>query len=654
MLSVGVLGPLQVRVGERAVEITTGRLRALLAVLAMSAGRPAPVERLATAVWGENLPDDARRSVRTYVTRLRSLLGGDVIETTPDGYLLHARVDALSFVRLLESSTAEPERAAVAEALALWRGAPFEGIRAAWLEDVEAPRLAERRLDAVERRIELDLAAGRPGDLVGELRDLTARHPLRETFWAQLMVALYRSGRQVEALATYQRLYRLLADEAGVEPGPGVQRLHRRMIRADPTLHQARHTPAAAPVPQQLPAGVAGFTGQQRGLDRLDRLLEHTGDAAAVAVVTGGAGTGKTALAVHWAHRFAHRFPDGQLYLDLRGAGPSGPALAPDEGLRALIEAFGVPPARVPGQPDAQVGLYRSLLAGKRVLVLLDNAADAGQARPLLPGAPGCAGLVTSRHQLPGLVAEGACPVTPEPLDAGEARDLLAARLGAARLDAEPDATDRIVAWCAGLPLALALVAGRAATQPQSALAAVADELRETGGDTATDLRSVFSWSYAAVTPAARRLFRMLSAHPGPDIALAAAAGLAGLPAPQARPALRELCQAHLLTEHAPGRYALHDLLRAYAAELFQEQDGEGDRHAAERRILDHYRSTAGAAAQLIEAEQDTVAGRDQALAWFDAELSPILGAVALARALGRDDDAGELARSLADYLQWQ
>ncbi|WP_433364027.1 BTAD domain-containing putative transcriptional regulator [Actinoplanes sp. CA-142083] len=428
LLFVGVLGPLEVRLGGRPVEITTGRLRALLAVLAMTAGRPASADRLAGAIWGENLPDDARRSIRTYVTRLRTILGADAIESGPDGYLLHAEVDALSFERLLE-------REAVAEALALWRGEPFEGIRAVWLEDVEAPRLAERRLDAVERRIELDLAAGAPSGLIGELRDLTARHPLRETFWAQLMVALYRSGRQVEALSTYQILYRLLADEAGVEPGAHVQHLHRRMVRADPALHHRPTDDPVVPVPERLPPGVAG----------LEQLLP-SGDAAAVAVVAGG------------------------------------------------------------------------------------------------------------------------------------------------------------------------------------------------------------SWSYAAVGPAAQRLFRLLSAHPGPDIALDAAAGLAGLPIPEARPVLRELCDAHLLTEHTPGRYAMHELLRAYAAELGRQHDGEGDREAAERRLLDHYLTTAGAAAELIEAEEHC----DRAVAWFGAELSPILGAVALARSTGRDDEAGRLARSLADYLQWQ
>ena len=262
-LYVGVLGPLEVRVGEQPVQVTTGRLRALLAVLAMSAGRTVPVERLASAVWGEDLPDDARRSVQTYVTRLRGVLGGDAIRTRPDGYVLQAaQVDALRFVRLLEAAApgSAQERAVLAEALALWRGAPFEGIRAAWLDDVEAPRLAERYVGAVERRIDLDLAAGSPGDVVGELRDLTARHPLRETFWAQLMTALYRSGRQVDALETYQRLYRLLAEEVGVAPGAEVRHLHRRMLAGDPTLH-----PPAGPELADLTARAR--TALRRGPD---------------------------------------------------------------------------------------------------------------------------------------------------------------------------------------------------------------------------------------------------------------------------------------------------------------------------------------------------------------------------------------------------
>jgi tetratricopeptide (TPR) repeat protein len=369
-------------------------------------------------------------------------------------------------------------------------------------------------------------------------------------------------------------------------------------------------------------------------------------------------------------------FPDGQLYVDLRGFGPSGQAVRPADAVRGFLEALGTAPADVPTDLPAQVGLYRSLTSGKRVIVLLDNAADAEQVRPLLPGAAGSVAVVTSRHQLPGLVAEGAYPVTLDVLPAGESRALLAGRLGADQVDAEPDAVARIVAICAGLPLALAIVAARATTPPLHSLDALAAELGEfrtcldalASADAATDLRAVFSWSYCRLGPAAKRLFRLLGIHPGRDVGALAAASLAGTTAAATRPVLAELCRAHLLTEHAPGRYACHDLLRVYAAELLDSHDAEADRRAARRRLLDHLLATAAAAALLIEPLRDPIAvvrpapgvtpepfgKREDALAWLDAERPALLSAVELARDDGLDAHAWQLAWSLADFLHWQ
>ncbi|WP_173065511.1 AfsR/SARP family transcriptional regulator [Phytohabitans houttuyneae] len=669
-LHVGVLGPLDVRVGGRPVHVATGRLRALLAVLAMSAGRAVPPDRLAGAVWGDEQPDHARRSVQLYVTRLRRALGAGAIRTRTDGYLLVAdQVDAVRFLRLLDTAAAAAdsgtERARLVAALELWRGTPFDGIRAAWLDRVEGPRLLDRYLAAVERRIDLDLAAGAEGEVVGQLRELTARHPVRERFWEQLMTALYRAGRRAEALEAYRRLYRLLADELGVTPGAAVRELHRRILAGDPALRGPAGR-GGAPVPRQLPAAVRGFSGRAGSLDRLDAVAGRAGDAAAVAVISGGGGVGKTSLAVHWAHRAAGRFPDGQLYVDLRGFGPSGQAVRPADAVRGFLEALGTAPANVPTDLPAQVGLYRSLTSGKRVIVLLDNAADAEQVRPLLPGAAGSVAVVTSRHQLPGLVAEGAYPVTLDVLPAGESRALLAGRLGADQVDAEPDAVARIVAICAGLPLALAIVAARATTPPLHSLDALAAELGEfrtcldalASADAATDLRAVFSWSYCRLGPAAKRLFRLLGIHPGRDVGALAAASLAGTTAAATRPVLAELCRAHLLTEHAPGRYACHDLLRVYAAELLDSHDAEADRRAARRRLLDHLLATAAAAALLIEPLRDPIAvvrpapgvtpepfgKREDALAWLDAERPALLSAVELARDDGLDAHAWQLA----------
>jgi tetratricopeptide (TPR) repeat protein len=398
-------------------------------------------------------------------------------------------------------------------------------------------------------------------------------------------------------------------------------------------------------------------------------------------VIDGTAGVGKTALAVHWAHRAAARFPDGQLYVNLRGFDPSAAPVAPGEAVRGFLDAFEVPPDRVPDGVAAQAGLYRSLLAGRRVLVLLDNAADAEQVRPLLPGAPGCAALVTSRSQLTGLVAgAGAHPLTLGLPTAAEARDMLAGRLGRDRLAAEPRAVDGIVAACARLPLALAIVAARAAGHPGFDLAALAGELRATrggldefaGDDLATDVRAVFSWSYRRLSPAAAALFRLLGLHPGPDVGRPAAASLAGVPRGTARRLLAELARAHMVAEPGPGRYACHDLLRAYAAELAAGTDAEPARAAAAERLLAHYVHTADQADRLLNphrddpvalsppppgAQPEPLAGREEALAWFAAELPVLVAAVR--GAIGPGDAAGDaerwrLAWSLTRYFSYR
>jgi DNA-binding SARP family transcriptional activator len=411
MLYVGVLGPLEVRVGAQTIDVTTGRLRTLLVALAMSAGRAVGVERLAAALWGENRPTDHRRSLRTYVTRLRHVLGGEAIQTVNRGYLLATdNVDALRFIRLLDAAETldgVPERICLMDALALWRGTPFEGVRAGTLEQDEAPQLISRYLRAVERRIDLDLAAGRHHEVVDELRGLTGRFPLHEPLWTSLMIALYHSGRQSEALEAYQRLYRVLADELGVRPGPAVDGLHRRILLGDP---QPLPRPGAVDIrpPWHLPVDIGWFARRSEILAHLDGLLLGATGATVTALIAGGPGMGKTALAVHWAHRVAGDFPDGQLYVNLRGFPLTRPALQPMEGLHNLLTALGVPSIRIPMDLPARIGLYRSLLAGRRVLVVLDDARDAEQVRPLLPGAAGCAAVVTGRAPLPALVAEGA------------------------------------------------------------------------------------------------------------------------------------------------------------------------------------------------------------------------------------------------------
>jgi tetratricopeptide (TPR) repeat protein len=393
--------------------------------------------------------------------------------------------------------------------------------------------------------------------------------------------------------------------------------------------------------------------------------------------VSGTAGVGKTALAVHWAQRVAGRFPDGQLYVNLRGYDPSGSVLDPTEALRGFLDALGVPPDRIPAGQDARASRYRSLLAGRRILLVLDNARDADQVRPLLPGAPGCLAVVTSRRSLTGLVAaEGARPLVLDLLTTAEARDLLAHRIGATRAAAEPAAVAQLLGRCAGLPLALAIVAARTATQPRVPLATLAAELANTSGrldafagdDAATDIRTVFFWSYRTLGPAAARLFRLLGLHPGPDLATPAAASLAGVPPGEAQALLAELVHAHLVTEHRPGRYSLHDLLRVYAGELVVAEEPADERHAATHRLLDHYLHTALAAAGLHQPNREPIAlalrepvvpvedfaAAEQALAWLAAERPVLLATIRLAADAGFDTHAWQLAWTLSAFLNLQ
>ncbi|MET0426555.1 MAG: tetratricopeptide repeat protein [Actinoplanes sp.] len=441
---------------------------------------------------------------------------------------------------------------------------------------------------------------------------------------------------------------RALADQLGLDPAEQA------------TLMKVPQPRPAGAIPAQLPMDAYGFTGRQAHLDTLDALVTTVDEqptALLISAIGGTAGIGKTALAVHWAHRVASRFPDGQLYVNMRAFAPTGVPVAPHEAVRGFLEALGVPPARIPAGPDAQVALYRSRLAGRRVLVVLDNVRDADQVRPLLPGAPGCAVVVTSRYQLTSLVAaEGAHPVDLDVLSPDEARRLLVRRIGPVRAAAEPEAVDALVAACCGLPLALTIVAARAVIQPGLSLAALAVELAGarddgldalTAGDATTDVRAVFSWSYRAVPPAAGRLFRLLGLHRAPDLGVDAAAALAGREPAEVRPLLTELARAHLVSEHVPGRFTFHDLLRAYAGELARRADLEDERRAAGHRLLDHYLHTAVATGRLL-ASGDA----EGALAWFATEHAALLAAVDQAAASGRDAQTVELAQALYSFLE--
>jgi tetratricopeptide (TPR) repeat protein len=489
----------------------------------------------------------------------------------------------------------------------------------------EAARLGEARLAAVECHLQARLECGEASELTAELEALTAGHRLRERLWALRMLALYRCGRQAEALSAYQQLRTILVEELGIEPSAELRELHQQILAQDPALNRAGPGPAAsvlavqpAVVPRQLPTATRFFAGREAELKELDELLDRVGGdggAVVISAVAGMAGVGKTALAVQWARRVAGRFPDGQLYVNLRGYDAEGAAVAPEEVAGWFLVALGVPAVQVPADVQARCGLYRSVLDGRRVLIVLDNARDAAQVRPLLPGSAGCLVVVTSRSSLAGLAAaEGAHSLRLGPLAGEEGVRLLAARLGSERVAAEPGAVTELVGRCGHLPLALAVIAGRAAADPGLPLGVLAAQLTgATGaeaaggsaagtgpgrlevletGDPVTSLRQLLSWSYRQLSPAAAGMFTLLGVHCGPDITVPAAASLVGVPRAEAGRVLAELADASLAAEHRPGRYVMHDLVRGYAAEQAWQALGDAGIRSAIERSLDHYLHT--------------------------------------------------------------
>jgi DNA-binding SARP family transcriptional activator/Tfp pilus assembly protein PilF len=688
-----ILGPLEVWDGTEWQSLGAPKWRALLAALVVRPGLGVSVQQLIDDVWADDPPRGAVNQVHGYVARVRRALGdtdGQILASRSPGYTLRLedddvdarRFEALTAQGLTAQRRGDSESAArlLAEALDLWRGPALGDVPPTLLVQAEADRLEERRLTALESRIDADLDLGRHADLVPELQAATAEHPLREHLWTHLMLALYRSGRQADALDAYQRLHQILDSEIGVEPDRQVRQLHERILSGDPALDLSSAR-AAAPerspvVPRQLPAAVRHFAGREPQIAELDDLAAQSWQAetTAIAVVTGTAGVGKTSTVVHWAHRVADQFTDGQLYVNLRGFSPSRRPMTPSEAIRGFLDALEVPLQRMPATIDAQAGLYRSLLAGRRMLVVLDNAHDVDQVRPLLPGSSGCVVVVTSRDQLSGLIAsEGAHSISLDLLTDDEAYGLLESHLGPQRLAVEPDAAAGLVERCARLPLALSVAAARAVVDPELWLARLASQLADArdrldqldAGEHATNLRAVLSWSYRGLSPEAARLFRLLGLHPGPDLTAAAAASLAGLEVSDVPRLLRELIRTHLVAEHVPGRFTFHDLLRAYAAELAAATDTEADRRAAIHRMLDHYLHTAHAADLLLRQHHlafalplpqtgvvvEPIAGQTEGLSWFGAERAVLMAATELANDSGFETHAWKLAATLGEFL---
>ncbi|BBC32180.1 hypothetical protein SGFS_034740 [Streptomyces graminofaciens] len=690
-----VLGPVRVRRAGAEAALGSPQETALLALLLVRAGQPVTVDEIVRVLWGRRPPSSAVNVVRRHVGSLRRLLepelpardAGRWLSRDAGGYRLvvdDGSLDLLRFRRLREAALAAevPVRAVelCTEALGLWRGPVASGVAVEVRERAGFGAVDRERLAVVREASDAALRAGMPDAVLAELREAAAGNPLDEPLLARLVLVLTADGRREEALGTYRAACARLSEELGIDPGPELREAYRV------ALGGPRPLPVPVPIPAQLPHDLPTFTGRRTELDEV--LALFTGDSGhsdghgggrtagtvVISAIGGMAGIGKTTLAVHWAHRVAHRFPDGQLYVNLRGFDPSGAVMDAGEAVRLFLDSLGVPPERVPHGVDAQAELYRSLLAGRRFLVLLDNARDTEQVRPLLPGAPGCLTIVTSRSRLSGLVAaHGAHTLALRPLDTGQARAFLAARLGEERLVGEAAAVDTIAGLCAGLPLALACVAARAAAHPGFPLSAIAAELRAAHGsldafsrtDISANVGAVFSWSLGAVSAEAARLFRLLGLHPGPDFSAPAAAALTALPVRRARRLLTELADVHLVGEPTPGRYAFHDLLRAHAAELVDDRHRESEREAAVDRLYAYYLHTAHAADRLLAPHADSVppgappagvaaeplSDDGQALAWLTAEYPVLLAVLDAAAHSGRDRLVCLLAWALEPFF---
>ncbi len=656
-----LFGGVEAHRGGRRVDVGHARQQCVLAVLLVEANNAVSVDELIDRVWAGESPTRAKESLHTYLARLRRVLPDVPITRHGASYLLSVdedRVDLHRF-RALAAAARETDDAAIFEqALALWRGEPLAGLDVPWAHGVRA--IMDKERAAVELdQVDVELRLGRHNEILPTLAARAEQRTLDERLAGQLMLALYRAGRQADALNHYERIRRQLADELGIDPSPDLRELHQRILTGEAATAGAPAPRANALVPRQLPAAPRSFTGRLRELDSLTETMNSAAEPGATVVISaigGTGGIGKTWLALHWAHQHVHRFPDGQLFVNLRGFDPSGRPTPPQDAIRGFLDALGVEPAAIPTALDAQTALYRSLVADRHMLVVLDNAADTAQVVPLLPGSPSCTVLVTSRDRMVTLVnAHGAQPLPLDALSEAEARALLANRLGADRIAREPDAVAALIEGCAGLPLALSIVAGRALEHPDFPLGELADELCEATGrlealdeDPAVSVRSVLSWSYAALTGEQARIFGLLGLAPGPDISLAAAANLADLPDNATRTLLRSLERVSLVQQHVAGRYRMHDLVRLYA----QEQGAlipADVRNTALHRLRDFYLYTSiacdrfvGVGRQQVDTGTPTqgcrplpIPDEKSAMAWYAAEYNCIMASQAAAMAAG-------------------
>jgi DNA-binding SARP family transcriptional activator/tetratricopeptide (TPR) repeat protein/DNA-binding XRE family transcriptional regulator len=695
---IGVLGPLAV--WRRGVPVAVGppMQRAVLGLLALHPGCGLSRSAIIDALWHDDPPATAVPMVQSYISRLRARLGPLLPMTAGNGYRLELAaceldlVDFATLIRRARDAEADGELTLssqlYAEALELWRGDPLAGIEA--LRDHPAVvGLSQERADAVLGYAHATATAGWPDRALSRLQELTVREPLNERAHARLMIALAGSGQQAAALGVYDLVRQRLENQLGVRPGADLSQAHAQVLSqqipvgpgtcrpagaAGAGAGAAPSPPAGHEVPGQLPPAAGHFAGRAAELAALDTALDQlTGGTIVISAIAGTAGVGKTALAIHWAHRVAQRFPDGQLYVNLRGYDPARPVAAA-AALAGFLRSLGVPGQDIPPGEDECVARYRSLLAGKRMLVVLDNAESADQVRPLLPGSPACTVVVTSRDALAGLVArDGATRLDLDLLPMADAVGLLRALIGA-RVDAAPDAAAGLAAECCRLPLALRVAAELATSHPRVPLAELTGELADlrkrldllvAGGDHRTAVRAVFSWSYRHLGADAARTFRLLGSHPGPEFEAYAAAALTGMTAERSRQMLDVLARAHLIHVVSLGRYGMHDLLRAYAREL-AHSDG-GDEHQALTRLFDHYLHAAAAAMDTLHPADrhwrpripppstpaPQLTGPAAARAWLDAEQATLVTVTVHAAEHGWPAHATRLADTLFRYLDY-
>jgi DNA-binding SARP family transcriptional activator len=680
-----VLGPLEIWTGEGWASIGAPKQRSLLAALLINAGRVVSTDRLIIEIWRDDPPQRATNLVSIYAHNLRKALGdgdGQLLRYRAPGYQLmvdHDDVDAHRFGALTSAgrqalAQREPERAAelLTEALGLWRDdRPYIDVPSSDLVDAEAERLEEARLDALELSFEAEIACGRPAEVTPELFRLTADQPLRENLWGLLMRALDAVGRHAEALAAYARARDVIVDQLGVDPGEALQFLYERILNEEESPQRGQLTP-----PMQLPTDIADFTGRSQDVDRLCELLSpDAGDGGVVkiAVVAGAGGLGKSTLAVHAAHRLRPQFPDGQLYTNLLGASPQ--PQAPADVLARFLRVLGEDAAQIPADEESRAALLRTRLIGQRMLLLLDDARDAAQVRPLLPATASCAVLVTTRKTMPDLG-------TTRLVDLGvlgkdDARTLFTSIVGAARVGEAPGATDAVLAACAGLPLAIRIAGARLVARPNWSVRTLAGKLEDEhrrldvlqAGDLA--VRASFEVSYASLRAPATsggidqaRAFRLLGLWLGPMVRLSAAAALFGQPYDIAADALELLVDTHLLESPAEDVYRFHDLLRVYAAERCQDEP-EQARQDAVLRILTWYLHTAEAVARFISPNHTPVpleavgpevqplqfASLEEALDWSESERLNLVAATRLAATSGQHDFAWRLAAAAVSFF---